>query len=149
MSQTHSPAPARKLKKYLPHVTSQSEALCFHTVAGVHSFAKMTILEALKAIAIMKNNDQRHFQMSIHKDSNMNLINSGFHSLKIVHRLIQESLFLSGMTKQQMQAVQSCFLKTYSRQLLRHQVWNLVNANYFRRFNISEYIIDTKIKEQL
>lgn len=57
MSQTHSPAPVRKLKKYFPHVTLQREAHCSHAVAGVHSFDKMTIAEALKAIVIMKNND--------------------------------------------------------------------------------------------
>lgn len=118
MSQTHSPAPVRKLKKYFPHVTLQREAHCSHAVAGVHSFDKMTIAEALKAIVIMKNNDQRHFQMPIHKDSNMNLINSDFFFL-IVHGLIKESLFLPGMTQQQMQAVQNCFRKTDPRWLLR------------------------------
>lgn len=65
----------------------------------------MTVLEALKAIVIMKNNDWRLSQMPIHKDSNMNLIHSDFNSFKTVHRLIKVSQFLPGMMKQQIQTV--------------------------------------------
>ena len=43
--------------------------------------------------------------MPIHKDSNMNLINSDFNSFKTVCRLIKVSQFLPGMMKQQIQTV--------------------------------------------
>lgn len=65
----------------------------------------MTVLEALKAIVIMKNNDWRLSQMPIRKDSNMNLIHSDFNSFKTVHRLINVSQFLPGMMKQQIRTV--------------------------------------------
>lgn len=65
----------------------------------------MTVLKALKAIVIMKNNDWRLSQMPIHKDSNMNLINSDFNSFKTVCRLIKVNQFLAGMMKQQIQTV--------------------------------------------
>lgn len=51
MSQTHSSAPVRKLKNTSPTSHYKGRPI-------VNSFDKMTIVEALKAIVIMKNNDR-------------------------------------------------------------------------------------------
>lgn len=123
MSHIHSPALARKAKKYFSpcHITGWH---CLHTVAGVHSFAKMTAPEALKARVIMKNNNLKTFPDTSTQRRQCELDKLRFHIFKIVQRLIKVIL-LSSPTEQQMVVVLRCFLQMQSLQCwARSSVWS-------------------------
>lgn len=51
----------QKVKKYFFRIILFSEVYCFYVVVRVYLFDKMIMLEVLKVIVRMKNNDQRYF----------------------------------------------------------------------------------------